>query len=82
MTDYTPIDCRTYGEFERAIIARQPLRINWRDADGMDHLEILMPLDLETCQGEEFLHARNDRGDRLRLRLDLIRHASTVGPAT
>ena len=78
MTDYTPIDCHAYGEFERAIIARQRLRINWRDGNGMDHLEILLPLDLETCQGEEFLHARNDRGERRRLRLDLIRHTSAV----
>ncbi len=78
MTDYQPIDCRTYGEFERAIIGRQRLRVNWRDAQGMDHIEILVPLDLETCRGEEFLHASNERGEKLRLRLDLIRHATTV----
>lgn len=80
MTDYQPIDCQTYGEFERAIIGRQRLRVNWRDAAGMDHIEILVPLDLETCRGEEFLHASNDRDEKLRLRLDLIRHATTVPP--
>ncbi|NNF52199.1 MAG: transcriptional antiterminator, Rof [Gammaproteobacteria bacterium] len=78
MTDYTPIDCRTYGEFERAIIAGQRLQVSWRDADGMDHLGILVPVDLETCRGEEFLIARNERGEQLRLRLDFVRRATPV----
>lgn len=80
MTDYEPIDCETYGEFERAIIGRQHLRVAWCDARGMDHLEVLVPLDLETCCGEEFLHASNDRGEHLRLRLDWIKRAISVPP--
>lgn len=82
MTDYRPIDCQTYGEFERAIIGRKRLRVAWREPDGMDHLEILIPRDLETCRGEEFLLASNDRGDQFRLRLDWIRHAVCVPSGT
>lgn len=82
MSDYRPIDCQTYGEFERAIIRRQRLRVSWRDSEGMDHLEILLPLDLETCRGEEFLHASNDRGEHRRLRLDTIKRARILPPAT
>lgn len=72
MKDYQPIDCRTYGEFERAIMARQRLRIRWRDADDLEHLEIVLPTDLETCRGEEFLHVGNEQGQSFRLRLDRI----------
>lgn len=78
MTDYQPIDCRTYGEFERAIVGRKRLKVCWRDENGLDHLEILQPGDLETCQGEEFLHAKNQQGQALRLRLDRIVKASVL----
>ena len=78
MSDYRPIDCRAYGEFELAIVRRQHLRVSWRDNAGLDHIEILKPEDLETCKGEEFLHASNKHGDRFRLRLDWIRHAEVL----
>lgn len=72
MTDYRPIDCHTYGEYEQAIMARRKLRAHWRDESGLEHLEIILPTDLETCRGEEFLHARNGQGRHLRVRLDRI----------
>ncbi len=78
MTDYRPIDCKTYGEYELAIVRRQRLRVRWQDASGLPHVETLVPLDLETCEGEEFLHAQNANGERLRLRLDRIRGAAVV----
>ena len=80
MTDYRPIDCRSYAEFERAIVGRRQLRVCWQDPDGLDHLETVTPLDLETCRGEEFLHARTEAGETLRLRLDRIRRARTLPP--
>lgn len=81
MTDYRPIDCQTYGEFERAIVRHQRLRISWREPEGLAHLETLTPYDLETCEGEEFLLARNTKGVEFRLRLDWIKRATVVPPS-
>lgn len=81
MSDYRPIDCRTYGEFERAIVRHQRLRISWREPGGLAHLETLTPYDLETCEGEEFLLARNAGGTKFRLRLDRIKRATVVPPS-
>lgn len=78
MSKYRPIDCKTYGEFERAIVAGRRLRISWRDEQGLDHLETVRPTDLETCRGEEFLHASNGHGMTFRLRLDRISKASVL----
>ena len=75
MSKYRPIDCKTYGEFERAIVAGRRLRISWRDEQGLDHLETVQPTDLETCRGEEFLHASSENGMTFRLRLDRISKA-------
>lgn len=72
MDTYRPIDCHSFARFERAIIGRMRLRLRWQDEHGVEHLEIVEPVDLETCRGEEFLHAKNQRGTRFRLRLDKI----------
>lgn len=81
MSDYRPIDCQTYGEFERAIVRHQRLRISWCEPDGQAHLETLTPYDLETCEGEEFLLARNADGAMFRLRLDRIKRATVIPPS-
>lgn len=80
MTDYESIDCSTYTEYELAIMRHQRLRMRWRDDDGIDHLEIVRPADLETRRGEEFLIAHTVGGERLRVRLDHILQATTLPP--
>jgi Rho-binding antiterminator len=72
MTDYRPIPCALYSQYELAILHRSTLRLRWRDGDGVTHLETLAPEDLETRSGEEFLLARNIAGEPLRVRLDRI----------
>ena len=72
MNDYTPIDCGLYSEYELAIIRRQRLRISWRGDDGLSHMAIVMPLDLQTRSGAEYLLARDHAGNTLDLRLDHI----------
>ncbi len=72
MTDYRPIDCGLYSQYELAIMHRTPLTLCWRDKDGLSHLETLLPEDLETRSGEEFLVLRNGAGERLEVRLDRI----------
>ena len=45
--DYTPISCASYSELELAIMHKQWLRVAWKE-HGADHVESLLPLDLET----------------------------------
>ncbi|MGH8495665.1 MAG: transcriptional antiterminator, Rof [Gammaproteobacteria bacterium] len=80
MSDYESIDCSTYSEYELAIMRHQRLRMRWRGEDGIDHLEIVRPVDLETLRGEEFLIAQTSVGERLRVRLDHILQATTLPP--
>lgn len=78
MTDYRPISCAMYNQYELAILHHTTLRLRWRDGQGVIHLETLTPEDLETCDGEEFLLARNLIGECLRVRLDRIRAVSAA----
>lgn len=69
---YTPIPCDRYSELELAILKRQRLRLRWAE-DNVIHEDSVLPLDLQTRAGQEFLTCR--RGDdTLELRLDQIRH--------
>ena len=72
MTDYRPIACALHDRYEIAVMHRTRLTLCWRGPDGLIHLENLLPQDLETLNGEEFLVASNRTGERLRLRLDRI----------
>lgn len=77
MTDYTPIDCGLHSEYEVAILHRQKLRMSWRSEQG-DQVQVLLPRDLQTRDGEEFLIAEAADGEVLRLRLDRITHAEPL----
>ena len=70
--DYHPIDCAVYSAYELAILHRQRLRVGWRGEDGLSHQEVLLPLDLVTRAGAEYLIAAAAGGQRLELRLDRI----------
>jgi Rho-binding antiterminator len=78
MTDYQPISCQQYDHYEIAILRGVKMRISWRDADRSAHLATLLPRDLKTLDGEEFLIARTDTGESIELRLDRILNAEAV----
>ncbi len=80
-TDYTPIDCDVYSEYEVAILHQQRLRVRWRDEAGADHVETLRPTDLLTRAGEEFMSALTDHGEERCIRLDHIREAGVLKSA-
>ncbi len=70
---YTPIACGVYSEYEVAILHRETLRLHWRDAHGMDHIERVVPRDLQTRNHCEYLIAEDCAdGSMLELRLDRI----------
>lgn len=72
-TDYTPISCDVYSELEVAILHKTRLRLAWREGN-VCHTHVVMPLDLETREHQEFLHCRLETGDRVTVRLDRITH--------
>ncbi len=74
MTDYKPIDCGLYSEYEVAILHRSRLRLTWRDSTETVHIEVLTPNDLRTRQGEEFLVVTGQDGRQQEIRLDRILH--------
>lgn len=71
ISDYQPISCDVYSQYELAIMHRQRLRLTWREANVCFTL-LVMPRDLETDNGEEFLHCELPSGARARVRLDRI----------
>ena len=70
MTDYRPIDCSLHSEYELAIMRARKLRLSWYDATGAKHIELLVPTDLSTRNGEEFMVILNSGGKELEIRLD------------
>ncbi len=71
-SDYHPIDCGLYSEYELAIMQRRRWRMHWRDEAGNDHLETVRPVDLQTRAGQEFMHAVTESGVQRCIRLDRI----------
>ncbi len=72
MTDYRPIDCGLHSEYELAIMQGRRLTLRWREAGGEARRETLLPLDLVTRDGAEYLLAEDSDGRRLEIRLDHI----------
>lgn len=69
MSDYQPISCVAHERLEFAALKRQ-----WLDVTVMvgDHAgcQRLMPVDVYTRDGAEWLVAETESGERLTLRLD------------
>jgi len=74
MSDYKPIDCGLYSEYEVAILHRSKLRLSWRDSPETVRIEVVTPNDLRTRHGEEFLLVSGQDGRQQEIRLDHILH--------
>ena len=70
--DYVSISCATYSEYELAVLRRQKLRLVWHE-DNVIHDRVILPLDLQTRNHEEFLIGRDETGATVTIRLDHIR---------
>lgn len=68
---YEPISCDVYSQLELAIMHRARLRLTWREGN-VCYTQPVVPTDLETRDGEEFLHCRLPSGEDARIRLDRI----------
>jgi Rho-binding antiterminator len=78
MSDYKPVSCELYAQFEHWIVRRQRLRVAWLEDTRRAHVESLQPLDLRTREHAEYLVARRSGGGRVELRLDHIVRAQPL----
>jgi Rho-binding antiterminator len=70
-SSYNPVDCGLHSRFELAVMRARPLILGWRQPDGAVRREPVLPLDLATREGAEYLLVEAG-GERLQLRLDWI----------
>jgi transcriptional antiterminator Rof (Rho-off) len=68
---YRPIACTLHNRLEAACLRRQPVAITWRDPDGHDHSATVVPRDVRSHAGAEYLLADHD-GETLEIRLDRL----------
>lgn len=72
MSDYRPIACADHERLEFAALTRQWLEMNVGEGDRACR-QRLLPLDVYTRDGAEWLLAETEAGERLTLRLDWLR---------
>jgi transcriptional antiterminator Rof (Rho-off) len=72
MTDYRPVDCALHSEYELAIMQQRRLHLTWQGNDATTHIEVIMPTDLYTPQGEEYMVITRGNGQVEDIRLDRI----------
>ena len=65
MSDYRPITCADHERLEFAALTKQWLNLRIGDAP-----QRLLPLDVYTREGAEWLLAQTESGEQLTLRLD------------
>jgi Rho-binding antiterminator len=72
VSDYRSIACSDHERLEFAALKRQWLDVNLTTGDRAGH-QRLMPLDVYTRDGAEWLLAETESGEQLTLRLDWLR---------
>jgi Rho-binding antiterminator len=72
VSDYRPIACSDHERLEFAALKRQRLDLTVTTGDRAGR-QRLMPLDVYTRDGAEWLLAETESGEQLTLRLDTLR---------
>lgn len=68
---YVPVACAFHDRLELAVMRRRRLILEW--LDGGDRVaERVLPVDVETRDGAEWLTLLGDDGREVRIRLDRI----------
>ena len=75
MSDYRAISCDLHSQYELMIMRRQRLRVSGRSDRGEERDLEVLPLDLISRAGEEFLLVETEGGERLEFRLDRLSKA-------
>ena len=69
--EYLPIACMQHERLEFSVLRRIPLMLEYR-LEGADRVEKVMPLDVATRDGAEWLKFRRQDGSVEEIRLDRI----------
>jgi len=72
MSDYRPIACIAHERLEFAVLKRQPLRLRYVDEAAAERTAMVLPLDVYTRDGAEWLSVRDEAGREFIVRLDRI----------
>lgn len=72
MSDYLPIACVEHERLEFAVLRRQRLSLEYRDEGGQTISRIVLPTDVQTRDGAEWLSFRAGDGAEGVVRLDRI----------
>ena len=67
MSDYRSIPCADHERLEFSALIRQ-----WLDVSVDGVVQRLLPLDVYSREGAEWLQARNEAGETVTLRLDAL----------
>jgi len=78
MNDYRPIPCAVHEGYQLAVMRRQRLRVQGRDAEGGALTLLGMAVDVFARQGEEFLVLEGAPGEQVTIRLDRIESVEVV----
>lgn len=76
-SDYQPISCASYDQYEIAIMHRSRMHLVWNDGNVI-YDQVVTPLNLRTADGQEFLILRLDTGETREVRLDHIRRVAAL----
>lgn len=72
-TAYEPIACAFHERLEFAVLRRQRLRLRYLSGSDMEEAEaVVLPVDVRTRDGAEWLHFRIDAGEVRIVRLDRL----------
>jgi transcriptional antiterminator Rof (Rho-off) len=76
-TDYKPIACANYDQYEIAILHAARMRLTWQIGNVI-YDQVITPLNLRTAHGEEYLILRLACGEMVEVRLDHIRRSKAL----
>jgi Rho-binding antiterminator len=79
--EYAPVACAFHESLEFAVLRRIRLHLVYRGQDGVQEVQV-MPTDVATRDGAEWLSYRLDTGDIGVVRLDRIVSAEPLKAAT
>lgn len=77
-TPYVPIACAFHESLEFAVLRRARLRLRYRGEDGAPVEALVLPTDVATRDGAEWLSYRAEDGAMGVLRLDCLLGAEPV----
>jgi len=76
-TDYQPIACANYDQYEIAILHGAKMHLTWQTGNVI-YDQVITPLNLRTAHGEEYLILRLASGETVEVRLDHIRRSKAL----